>query len=117
MNSARVAGKLRVAANPVKTKWVVLLTTHCDLLAGLLFFLDLDDFASLEVTAVGADGVRKALVATIGTGDEIIEYQGILRTAAITASLGMFALWMWGHETFSFIHTSDGLEPVWVDFE
>jgi hypothetical protein len=29
----------------------------------------------------------------------------------------MFALWMWGHETFSFIHTSDGLEARLVGFE
>lgn len=87
------------------------------LFVGLLFFLDLNDFASLEIAAIGAHEVRQAFVSAVGANDKIRQRQGVLRTAAVTASFGMFALGMWGHETFSFIHTSDGQEPVWVGFE
>jgi hypothetical protein len=75
---------------------------HLLLLGGLLFFLDLDDLASLEVAAAGADGMRHAFASAIGANDKIGSRKGVLRTTAIAASLGMFALWMWGHETFSF---------------
>ena len=48
------------------------------LFGGLLFFLDLNDFASLVVTAVRANGVRQALVSTIGAGDSVYCGQGVL---------------------------------------
>jgi hypothetical protein len=41
--------------------------------------------------------VRKAAGAAIGARNQIAGYQGILRTAAVTAALRVFALWMWGH--------------------
>ena len=86
------------------------------LFSRFLFFFDLVDFASFEVSAVRADDVRQALVPAIGAGNQVRGNQRILRAAAIPASFGMFALWMWGHETFSFIHTSDGRVPVWIGF-
>jgi hypothetical protein len=70
------------------------------LFSGLLFFLDLNDFAAFVVTAIRANRVGQALGSAIGAGDCIYRGQCVLRTAAITASLGMFALWMWGHEYF-----------------
>lgn len=48
------------------------------LLVGFLLFFGLDDFASLVETAGGADGVRKALVAAVGTDDGVHCRQGIL---------------------------------------
>ena len=83
------------------------------LLGGFLFLLDLDNFAPVVEAAFRADGVRQAHGTAIGTGNGIHRCQRILRTAAVTASLGMFALGMWGHWYFLLLHTSNGLRaPV-----
>jgi len=61
--------------------------------------------------------VRQALGSTIGTGDRVYRGQGIMGTTAITASLGMFALRMWGHEYFllyTCIRRANA--PVWIGF-
>ena len=79
------------------------------LLSGFLFFFDLNHFASIVEAAFRANSVRKAHGTAIGAGNGIYRGQRILRATAVTASLGMFALWMWGHWYFLLLHTSDGL--------
>ena len=48
------------------------------LFSGLLFFLNLNNFAALVVTAIRANGVGQALGSAIGAGDSIYCGQGIL---------------------------------------
>ena len=48
------------------------------LFSQFLFFFDLVDFASFEISAVRADDVRKALVPAIGTGNQVGGGQGVL---------------------------------------
>jgi hypothetical protein len=67
------------------------------LLGGFLFFLNLNNFATIVEAAFRADGVRKAHGTAVGTGNSVYRGQRILRAAAVTASLRVFALWMWGH--------------------
>jgi hypothetical protein len=55
--------------------------------------------------------VRKAHRTAIGTGCQIMRLQGIVRAAHIAAALRMFALWMWGHCSFSLIMYGRG-HPV-----
>jgi hypothetical protein len=68
----------------LKHKRVVNVTTRfagekeLTLFSGLLFFFDLNDFAALIVTAVGANGVGQALVSAIGAGDCVYRGQGVL---------------------------------------
>ena len=68
-----------------------------------LFFLYFDHFAAFVKTAVGTDRVWKAHGTAIRAGGEVTWLQSIVRAAHIAAALRVFALWMWGHETFSFI--------------
>jgi len=92
-------------------------TMQTFLLSGLLFLLNLDNFTPVVETAFRADGVRQAHGTAIGTDNGVHRRQRILRTAAVTASLGMFALWMWGHEYFLLLHTSDELRARLFDYE
>ena len=69
----------------------------------LLFFLYFDNFAALIKTAVGTDGVRKAHGTAVRAGGQVAGLQSIVCAAHVAAALRVFALWMWGHETFSFI--------------
>ncbi len=48
------------------------------LFSGLLFFLDLNNFASLVVAAVRANSVGQAFVSAIGAGDCVYRGQGVL---------------------------------------
>jgi hypothetical protein len=62
-----------------------------------LILLDFDDFAAFILSAFGADGMRQAFFATIGAGNQVVDLQGIVGAATITATLRMFTLWMRGH--------------------
>jgi hypothetical protein len=81
-------------------------------LLGFLFFLDLNDFAAVIKATGGTHGVREAPGTAIGANDGIDCRHGVLRAAAVAAALGMFALGMWGHETFSFYIHQTGMRPV-----
>jgi len=70
------------------------------LLAGFLFFFDLNNFAPVIKAAFRANGVRKAHGTAIGACNGVHCCQCVLRTAAVAAPLGMFALGMWGHLYF-----------------
>lgn len=48
------------------------------LFSRFLFFFDLVDFASFEVSAVRADDVRQALVPAIGAGNQVGGNQRVL---------------------------------------
>jgi hypothetical protein len=63
----------------------------------LLLFLDFDNFATPVVAAFGANGVLACHLAAIRAGYERDRRHGILRAAAVTATLRVFALWVWGH--------------------
>ena len=52
--------------------------------------------------------MRQALGTAVGAGDGVELGQRVMCAAAVAAALRVLALWMWGPETFSFIHTSDG---------
>jgi hypothetical protein len=87
------------------------------LLSGFLFFLNLNNFASVIEAALGTNGVRKAHGTAIGTGNGVYRGQRILRATAVTASLGMFALWMWGHfllSPFTYIRRAHVGPSVWL---
>jgi len=65
---------------------------------GLLLFFDCDDFAALVVTAVGADGVRQALLAAVAARNQVARRQGVVRPAAVPAALTEFPFRLRGHE-------------------
>jgi tetrahydromethanopterin S-methyltransferase subunit D len=94
----------------LKHKRVVFVTTHLQagerippLLSLLLFLLDLNDFASFVEAAVGTDSMRQTHGAAIGAGDQVAGLEGVMGAAVVAAALRVFALWMWGHSTFSLI--------------
>ena len=66
-------------------------------LVGLFLFFDFDDFTAFVVTAVRADSVGQAHLAAVAALHQVCRFQGVVRPAAIPASFGQFALWMWGH--------------------
>ncbi len=39
----------------------------------------------------------QALLAAVGAADGVTRLQGVVRSAAVAASLGMFTLWQWRH--------------------
>jgi hypothetical protein len=63
----------------------------------LLFGFLSDDFATFIVTAVRADRVGQAHLATVAASYKVAGFQGVMGATAITATLGKFSLWMWGH--------------------
>ena len=68
----------------LKHKRVVNVTTRfageikLPLFSGLLFFLDLNDFAALVVAAIRANGVGQALASAIGACNCVYRGQGVL---------------------------------------
>lgn len=64
--------------SPLKYERAMKFTARCNLLAGFLFFLDLNDFPAFVETAVRADGVGKALGSAIGTNREVGSRQRVL---------------------------------------
>jgi hypothetical protein len=69
----------------------------CALLSGFLFFLHLHYFTAIVKAAIWTDRVRKTAGPAVGAGDGVAGLQRVLRTAAVTAALRVFALRMWGH--------------------
>jgi hypothetical protein len=90
---------------------VIVTTRWAALLAGFLFFLDLNNFTAIVETAAGANGVRQAHRTAVGAGNDVSSHQSILGASAITAALGVLALGMWGHGTFSFYMHQTGVCP------
>jgi hypothetical protein len=93
-----------------KHKRVVFVTTRfvgsgsfSRLLGLFLFLLDLDDFATFVKPAIGADRMWKAHGTAVRAGNQVPCLQSVVRAAHIAAALGMFALWMWGHSTYSLL--------------
>jgi hypothetical protein len=72
---------------------------------GELVFLDVEHFAALVLSALGADGVGQAFLAAVRASGQIGGRQGIVGAAAVAATLGMLTFWMWGH-TFSLMIAS-----------
>jgi len=66
----------------------------------MLFFLffHIDDFAAFIVAAFRADRVRQAHLAAVAALSQGSGGQSIMGAPAVAATLGMFALWMWGHQ-------------------
>lgn len=61
--------------------------------------------------------MRQAFGSAIGARDCVYRSQGVMRATAITASLGMFAFWMWGHEYFLlYTDIRRAAAPVWIVF-
>jgi len=87
----------------------VFVTTRLRLFRFFLFFFDFDHFTAFVETAIRADRVGQAHGAAIRTGSQVACLQRIVRAAVIPAALRVFALWMWGHSTYSFIQTWDGV--------
>ena len=73
------------------------------LLRLLLLFLDFDDFATFIKSTIRADGMGKAHGTAVRTGDQAAWLQSVVRAAHIAAALRVFALWMWGHSTYSLV--------------
>ena len=59
--------------------------------SGLLLF-DFEDLATLVVTAMGTNTVRKTHVAAVAALGEVLRFQGIVGAAAITTAFGRFLL-------------------------
>ena len=69
----------------------------------LLFFLShADDFAPLIMTATWANCMRKAHLTAVAALHQAGGAQSVMRSPAIAAAFGKFALWLRGH----------GLTPV-----
>jgi len=62
-----------------------------------LLFFHVDDFAAFIVSAFWADGMRQAHLAAVAALGQGSRGQSIMGAPAVAATLGMFALWMWGH--------------------
>jgi hypothetical protein len=67
-------------------------------LLALLFFLDRNNLTTLIVTAIGANGMRGAHFATIGTVHNRYQGEGIMRASAVAATARMFTFWLWNHD-------------------
>ena len=50
-------------------------------------FVDLDNFASLVVATVRADGVRESHIAAVTARDQVTRRQGIMGATAVAAAL------------------------------
>jgi len=86
----------------------VFVTTRRNLFGLLLIFLDLDDFTTLVKSAIRTDRMRKAHGAAVRAGREIAGLQGVVGAPVVTTAFRVFAFWMWGHSTYSFIFTRCG---------
>jgi hypothetical protein len=91
---------------PLKHKRVVNVTTRfakagIALTSAFLFLLDFNDFTTFVESAVGTNGVWQTHGAAVGAGGQVMRLQGVVRAAHVAAALRVFALWMWGHVSFS----------------
>jgi hypothetical protein len=68
----------------------------------LLIFFDLDDFATLVIPALRADGVRETHLTAVAALDELGHNEGVVGAPAVAASLRKFAFWLWNHFYSSF---------------
>jgi hypothetical protein len=73
-----------------------------------LFFLDFDNFATFVKPTIGTDGMGKAHRAAVRAGRQVTGLQSVVRAAHIAAALRVFALWMWGHSTYSLMTVGMG---------
>ena len=58
-------------------------------------FFDVDDFASLIVSALRARAVRHFLLVAVGTFGEAVAFQRIVRASRRRALLGVSPFWIW----------------------
>jgi hypothetical protein len=63
----------------------------------LLFFFDLDDFATLIIPAVGANGVRETHLTAVAALDELGHNKCIVGSPAVAASFRKFTFRLWNH--------------------
>ncbi len=85
--------------------------SYPSLLSLLLFLLDFNDFTAFVKSTIRTDGMGKAHRTAIRAGDQVMCLQSVVRAAHIAAALGMFALWMWGHSTYS-LYTGGDTAPL-----
>src|SRR5690554_1209108 len=70
--------------------------------AGLFLFFEINNLAAFVEAAGRANGMGQAHLTAVGAGHQVAGRERIMGAPAIATSLGMLALWMWGH----------GLTPV-----
>jgi hypothetical protein len=64
----------------------------------LVFLFYLNYFTTLIKTTIGANDMRQDHRATIRTGHQVGDFQGIMGTPSVTASFGEFPFRLWGHD-------------------
>lgn len=69
------------------------------ILLGLLFFCDGNNLTALIVTAIGANSMRGAHFAAIGTRYQVHRREGVVGAATVAPSARMFSFWLRNHDS------------------